>query len=347
MPSSLAGWARPPVHIFVWLVCRWCTLVFQLCLGLAGLVFGRTQSPPPCRLRPPSQEKIGDLLEELPRVTLPKRMTEGTTTLAFAPCSNLCIYVFGVAACLRRATNFAEVEPHLRYHGVSSGALVAVSMAMGKDLQALFEECVGLLGILNVRRGGWIGAYSRTIRQIVHSSASGKSNEEIHEATAEGRVSLGVTVLDPLPTQHQITNCASSKELEDAVLASCYIPVVWEQTIWLKDLGLCIDGGASGFLLDGDVVISPYHSNVPDVGPIDEYPRQLVFQPVDARDMVRLFEDGYQDCVRWVEGGCRSQRSVRQAKLQISSSVGALLREGMDTFLEVAGIRNKVPGSRR
>ena len=57
------------------------------------------------------------------------------------------------------------------------------------------------------------------------------------------------------------------------------------------------DGGITCFLNPhDDFLFGPYHSQCPDVCPAVEYPRQLVFQPVDRRDLLRLFEDGTVDC---------------------------------------------------
>jgi hypothetical protein len=42
-----------------------------------------------------------------------------------------------------------------------------------------------------------------------------------------------------------------------AVLASCYIPLVWEDPVMLPGRGLVVDGGASTFVVDADLVIGP------------------------------------------------------------------------------------------
>lgn len=47
---------------------------------------------------------------EVAQVTLPERFAEGFV-LSFAPCSNLCLYMLGAAACLQRASNFQSVKP--------------------------------------------------------------------------------------------------------------------------------------------------------------------------------------------------------------------------------------------
>lgn len=328
------------VHAGVWLSCCFLSATFRILFRAAICILGPSQESPPRRLPPASCDSIVELMESLPRVTLPPHLFDHSVTLAFAPCSNLCLYMFGAVACLQHAHNFADARQHFRFRGVSSGALVAAALALDTNLPALFEQCVGLLDTLNVRRWGWIGAYSCSIRELVKQAAQGK---DIHTATAGGKLNIATTCFRPSPSLREITTFKNSSELEQAVLASCYIPVVWEDPIWLPDIGPCLDGGVSGFSVDGDFVFGPYHSNFPDVGPSAEYSRQLVFQPVDARDMLRLFEDGYRDCARWVEAGCPSRHAERQEKIfsQRAGGTCTMLREGWATFLEVSGIHEK------
>ncbi|CAK9108095.1 unnamed protein product [Durusdinium trenchii] len=313
-----------------WICCHVATAAFLISLRAISLMLGPHQAPPLRRLPSPSRETMGALLETLPIVTLPERFAEGFV-LSCAPCSNLCLYMLGAAACLQRASNFQSVKPGLVFKGVSSGALVAALLAMGSNVPQLFEECLGLLATLNHRRGGWLGAYSTTIRQILRHATSASVSVE------PGTLQVGVTAFDVAPQLKEIKDFQSAKDVEETVLASCYIPVVWEEPIWLKDLGPCLDGGPFGFLIDGDVVFSPYHSNVPDVGPAEEYPRTLVFQPVDAQDMLRLFEDGYRHCVSWIQQGCPSRRSERQAVWAEpgSGSPKTLVMEGWKTLREL------------
>jgi len=301
-----------------------------------------SQPPPPQRLEPPS---CGDLskLVELPRLQLPTEAFADGAVLAFEPCSNLCIYNFGVAACLQRAVNFEEIRPRLRFAGTSSGALVAAFLALDADICSLFPKCVELLDGINTRRCGWVGVYSRTIRELVRTAGAGR---DVRTALAGARLRIKVTEFAPLPSARELVEFNSQHELEQSVLASCYIPVVWEEPIWLPGIGPCLDGGAAGFLVNGDFVFGPYHSNLPDVGPVVEYVRQLVFQPVDEQDIIRLFEDGYRDCAAWIRQGCPSKSQERARKLFGAQStaldnVKVLIAETAATFLEVAGIRNK------
>jgi len=307
---------------------------------LSCRLLGTQQAAPPRRLEPASAETMAELLKKLPRATLPQQLLSGPMTFSFAPCSNLCLYLFGVATCLQRATNFDQARASFSYRGVSSGSLVAGAMALNADIAGLYEACLGMLAAINVRRWGWVGAYSQTIREVCVRAMEGK---DVKQATAGEKLRLGTTLLSPLPSYHEVSAYETPLDLQQAVLASCFIPVVWEDPIWLRDLGPCLDGGASGFAIDGDVVVSPYHSSVPDLGPEVEYPRALVFQPIDARDMLKLFEDGYRDCLRWIEAGCPSSREQRRTAIAaaVGGGFNTLLMEGWATFLEVSGLRNK------
>lgn len=58
---------------------------------------------------------------------------------------------------------------------------------------------------------------------------------------------------------------------------------------------------------------------------------------VDAQDMLRLFEDGYRHCVSWIQQGCPSRRSERQAVWAEpgSGSPKTLVMEGWKTLREL------------
>eukprot|EP00927_Polykrikos_kofoidii_P051040 TRINITY_DN44855_c0_g1_i1.p1 TRINITY_DN44855_c0_g1~~TRINITY_DN44855_c0_g1_i1.p1 ORF type:complete len:354 (+),score=52.69 TRINITY_DN44855_c0_g1_i1:105-1166(+) len=333
------------VHCSVWASFHLLTAVFSVCRLVVSLVLGGKQAPPPQRLPAPSCNSFDGLLAQLPRAKLPTEAFAEGTVIAFEPCSNLCLYNFGVAACLQRATNFDEVRPRLCFAGTSSGAIVAAFLALNADICDLFPKCAHLLGDINNRVGGWIGAYSKTIRQLIRKAGS---DRDIQAALSGERLRVNITELNPLPQARELRNFASQRDLEQGVLASCYIPVVWEEPIWLSGgVGPCLDGGATRFLIDGDFVFGPYHSNIPDLCPETEYPRQLVFQPVDLQDLYRLFEDGYRDALRWIENGCPSRKAERMKTLfdekgnTSRGNIRVLLSEASSTFLEVAGIREK------
>jgi len=335
--QQLGTGSRFIFHVSVYCFCRSATQVFLAGCTLMGWIRGK-QKPPPRRLPSPTAGSINDLMQKLPRVTLPKNILGHPVTLAFAPCANLCTYMFGAVACLQRSTNYEDLKPNLRCSGVSSGSLVAAAATLHTDAAELFSKALPLFEASCERRGGWIGVYSRIIREVARMAASGKA---VQEATSGGRLRIGVTALDPLPFFHEVTEYKSSLDIQEAILASCSVPIVFEQTIWLPGLGPCLDGGASRFVVDGDFVFSPYKSSTPDLGPEKEYSRQLVFGTVHAEDMLRLFEDGYRDCARWVEAGCPSRKEERSKAIESTNNVSTLFKEGWDTLLEVTGIRVK------
>jgi len=325
--------------------CTWTYLTFRL---LASLLL-RAPRPPPSSLLPAPlansvEELVAGLEREFPDVVLPDTLVaekDGPhVAVAFVPCSNLCLYAFGAAACLQRAKNYEQLRPRLRFLGTSSGALVAVALALDVDVPKLFERCLDDLDTLNARVGGWIGAYSVTISGIVEAMCRLTPAPKAHERASEG-LQISVTALDPLPSRREITHFDSDSAVVNTLLASCYIPIVWEWPVWLPSLGLCLDGGASGFLVDGDLVVGPYHSCLPDVKPRVEFPRHLVFQPVGRSDLLRLFEEGWRDAARWAATG-HTNRAQRVEKMQSSlSGVRTMLHEGLQTFLEVTGIKQK------
>ena len=49
----------------------------------------------------------------------------------------------------------------------------------------------------------------------------------------------------------------SDEHLAHVLLGSCYIPLVWESPVWLRGLGPAVDGGATRYLVDGDLVVGP------------------------------------------------------------------------------------------
>ena len=79
------------------------------------------------------------------------------------------------------------------------------------------------MATLNHRRGGWLGAYSTTIRQILRHATSASVSVE------PGTLQVGVTAFDVAPQLKEIKDFQSAKDVEETVLASCYIPVVWEE----------------------------------------------------------------------------------------------------------------------
>eukprot|EP00747_Dinoflagellata_sp_TGD_P021546 gnl/TRDRNA2_/TRDRNA2_128561_c1_seq1.p1 gnl/TRDRNA2_/TRDRNA2_128561_c1~~gnl/TRDRNA2_/TRDRNA2_128561_c1_seq1.p1 ORF type:complete len:185 (-),score=30.61 gnl/TRDRNA2_/TRDRNA2_128561_c1_seq1:30-584(-) len=170
----------------------------------------------------------------------------------------------------------------------------------------------------------------------LHRASRGKDLAE----QAKGKLQVAVTHFDPLPRTAIVAEFANEQELVTSVLASCYIPVAYEEPIRLRGLNLCIDGCAINFFPSAKFVVSPYHCHLADIEPVAEYPRTMVFNLLHGDDILRLFEDGYLDTVRWLQEGTRSREKLRTAAwagAPAKTSVIELLRQGILTVIALAG----------
>eukprot|EP00401_Gymnodinium_catenatum_P067034 CAMPEP_0117518616 /NCGR_PEP_ID=MMETSP0784-20121206/32223_1 /TAXON_ID=39447 /ORGANISM="" /LENGTH=344 /DNA_ID=CAMNT_0005314541 /DNA_START=15 /DNA_END=1049 /DNA_ORIENTATION=+ len=329
------------VQAWLWYTFEAATQAWHLFQWLANQVLPRKDRAPR-RLPPPRWLSVSadgrlDGLEQLP--PLPPLSFE-EMAVAFAGCANLCMYSFGVAYALQQAPGSNAVRWH--WSGASSGAVVAAPLAMGLSCADVVLNAHQRFVKERMRVGGCIGIYSRSIRGIMQDQidAARSAGRDVLRAVA-GRLSVSVTSFSPGPTHVAVTGFPSEVDIVDTVLASCYIPVAYEDPIVLRGLGFCIDGCVCGFLPNARCVISPYHCNLADVGPATEYPGTLVFNLLHGDDVLRLFEDGYLDCLRWLDNGAPSNCSERDAS---SSAVGksfrALVWQGFRVFLSIAGIKD-------
>jgi len=257
-------------------------------------------------------------------------------TITFGPCANLMIYTGGVACCLQRCPNFAEIKPKLRFHGNSSGAFIASSMAADVDILEMLPEMLSWTQRFRSRLWGLIGAYSASITEIVWRIFSRPDCFE----NAKSRLSIGVTTFTPLPGCLVAEKFGSADELVTALLGSCYIPVAFEVPQWSSNHGPLWDGGICEFACQGDVVVSPFESVLPDIYPEEPYPKCFSFFPPHTADAVSLFEDGYMDCLRWLEQGAPTRKVVREDTFQFTNQsckrdIGPLLSEGKRFLLEI------------
>mmetsp|Transcript_109408 Transcript_109408/g.332659 ORF Transcript_109408/g.332659 Transcript_109408/m.332659 type:complete len:261 (-) Transcript_109408:7-789(-) len=249
------------------------------------------------------------------------------------------IYTGGVAACLQRCPNYAEVSPHLRFYGASCGAFLASVLAADHELLTLLPEMLAWTVRYRGRLWGMIGAYSASITAIVWSIFSDPARFE----RARARLGIGVTAFRPGLEHVAVRDFGSAKELVTTLLGSCYIPVAFEEPQWSPELGPLWDGGILEFAPQGDVVFSPYEACCPDVFPAKTYPRSLTFFPPHERDAVRLFEDGYMDCLRWLEAGAPSRRREREELTATASGIWPLLQEARRFLRDVLGPREQPP----
>lgn len=257
-------------------------------------------------------------------------------TITFGPCANLMIYTGGVACCLKRCPNYAEVAPKLRFSGNSCGAFVAAVMAADVDMIEMLPEMLSWTERYRGRLWGLVGAYSASIASIVWSIFSKPKCFE----TARNRLNIGITAFTPLPGKIAVSDFNCPEELVTTLLGSCYIPVAFEEPQWSSKYGPLWDGAIFDFTSQGDVVVSPFEGSFPDVGPQDAYPKSFSFFPPHEADAISLFEDGYMDCLRWLQNGAPSRKSEREAAAPCgaagtSGSIRPLIAEGKRFLLEM------------
>eukprot|EP00435_Cladocopium_sp_Y103_P011046 s3549_g2.t2 len=262
------------------------------------------------------------------------------------------VHLGGVACCLQRCPNFADVKPKLRFRGNSSGAFIAASMAAEIEIMQLLPEMLSWTERFRSRLWGLIGAYSASITEIVWRIFS---RAECFEH-AKSCLSIGVTTFTPLPGKHtgivwliclfvtgvipEIENFESADELVTALLGSCYIPVAFEVPQWCSKNGPLWDGGICEFASQGDLVVSPFESVLPDIYPEEPYPKCFSFFPPHSADAVSLFEDGYMDCLRWLQQGAPARKATREETFRFTDQsctrrLGPLLSETKRFLLEI------------
>mmetsp|Transcript_5012 Transcript_5012/g.12225 ORF Transcript_5012/g.12225 Transcript_5012/m.12225 type:complete len:476 (+) Transcript_5012:71-1498(+) len=256
--------------------------------------------------------------------------------ISFGPCANLMIYNSGVACCLQRCPNYAKVFPRLRFYGVSCGAFVASVMAANYDMLFMMPEMMAWTAKFQGRLWGLIGAYSETISDICWRLFSDPSRYE----NAKGRLGIGVTAFKPSPARVAVDSFDSANELVTTLLGSCYIPVAFETPQWSEKLGPLWDGGILEFQTHGDIVVSPYENTMPDIFPAKPYPRNFTFFSPHHCDSVRIFEDGYMDCLRWLEAGAPTRAAERDALRSAGGGgadggIGPLLAEARNFLVDI------------
>ncbi|CAJ1361983.1 unnamed protein product [Effrenium voratum] len=316
-PAPVRSWGLKLFHAAIYYGCIILTAVVLsfrrlLALFMEGAPATQKLSRPNAKL---SWEKLTatddpvrlarEVLPEPPNFPMPDKED---FTITFGPCANLMIYTGGVACCLQRCPNFEKVKPKLRFHGNSCGAFVASVMAADVEMLEMLPEMISWTKRFKYRLWGLVGAYSASITAIVWRIFSREENFR----RSKDRLSVGVTTWEPVPGRRCIDSFSNVQELVTAVLGSCYIPVAFEVPQWSQEHGPFWDGGIFEFASQGDVVASPYENVLPDVGPETPYPKCFSFFPPHEADAVSLFEDGYMDCLRWLQKGAPSNTTARQ-----------------------------------
>jgi len=267
----------------------------------------------------------------------------GATAVAFsrrrwhvAGAANLTLYELGAAYALQRATAqttaTAGSVPLWQLRSASSGILCAMPFALGVDCVSVMWELRRQYVLRRCRLGGCIGIFSCSVRSTLRlvvelAHKMGLENPSSH---CDGRLFVDVTQFTPLPKSKTVSKFGGEDHLIDVGLASSYIPVVFEEPITLPDLGLCLDGVILNPHPNAQFVISPFHDHLPDITPAKEYPTALLFNTLHGDDVLRLFEDGYLDCMRWLEAGAPSRTDerfhlTRQCDSMVKKMYGTIL----------------------
>merc|ERR1712217_465239 len=161
---------------------------------------------------------------------------------------------------------------------------------------------------------GCFGRQSATIENILHTSFY-QARAPFANAKVElivGDLEISVARFSPWPEHALVKGFMHERTLINTVLAACYIPAVYETPVRLPKLGMCMDAAAVKHVPSAQIVISPLHCHHADITPLQEYPHDSNANLLHGDDLLRLFEDGYLDAVRWLESGGESKLFERQ-----------------------------------
>lgn len=209
---------------------------------------------------------------------------------------------------------------------------MAAMMAADVDMMSQIPAFWDWTARFKKRLWGLVGAYSASIAPLIRDIFDDPQRFE----QAKNKLAVGATVLTPTPQHAVISSFDTPQELASCILGSCYIPVAFEEPQWSSQYGLLLDGGICGFQVNGDVVVSPYEHNIPDIGPEEPHPRSLVFFAPHESDATSLLEDGYNDCMAWLEaGGKMERRFTRDETFANLSGFDTLAAEGLRFMSEV------------
>mmetsp|Transcript_117471 Transcript_117471/g.230507 ORF Transcript_117471/g.230507 Transcript_117471/m.230507 type:complete len:236 (+) Transcript_117471:3-710(+) len=199
-------------------------------------------------------------------------------------------------------------------------------------MMSMLPEMISWTKKFQGRLWGLIGAYAESISAIAWGIFSEPSRFEL----ARERLCMCVTAFRPGPTRVAVNDFASPSDLVTTLLGSCYIPVAFERPQWHDRLGPVWDGGILEFATQGDVVVSPFDCDQPDIFHGTAYPRSFVFFPPCESDAVKIFEDGYMDCLRWLQAGAPSKCAARAEAKAAEAAIGGGILAGMRPLLREA-----------
>lgn len=240
--------------------------------------------------------------------------------ISFAGCGFLGVYHIGVAKCLvEKAPEF--VDSLEGFYGTSAGSLVAVMLCcrVGHDGGPRFAKKMS-----NLCHASWLGPFGKGFdpSSLIVRDLGRYLPPDAHKH-ASGKVKISVTRCSDW-TNLLISEFNTKRELINALMASCFIPV-WSGW-WLprfRGKRVC-DGGFTNNIPgshDPNVItVSPYSGDC-DICPQGEcHPEQMVFAtntsfyltgknlqrlkeslfPPKWEDLEKLMAQGYQDALRYL-----------------------------------------------
>lgn len=221
--------------------------------------------------------------------------TSSKVSFSFSGRSWLVFYELGVAQTLRD-----HVKQHILdecvFLGASSGALVAAAMALDLDLQYTKNVMKERALAASKRLFGPISGMSRVLKnslqEILPRSVSGLSDR------------LRISLTDAFTLEPVTSNRFESKEdLIDHILASCYIPLLYETPTRVRG-HLYIDGTLSDEtpIIDELTVTSSPTSPKANISPATGRYQSIsqYFPSTDAKAIEQMFEDGKRDALKWL-----------------------------------------------
>ncbi|KAI8929589.1 acyl transferase/acyl hydrolase/lysophospholipase [Entophlyctis helioformis] len=223
-------------------------------------------------------------------------------SFSFSGCSWLVFYELGVARCLKE-----YIKPHLMdeclFLGASTGALVATALALDMDLMRLKDALKDVSMVTSTRLLGPFSVMSEMLRGMIEALLPSDVS------MAQSRLCISLTEF-PSMTNRIASHYDSREDLVDHLLATCFVPLVYETPVKLQGR-VYMDGGLSNNtpVLDSLTVTigtRPNATNIcPSVQPDSKdgarHPgAQQLLPSHDAAAMDRLFEDGYCDARCWL-----------------------------------------------
>ena len=285
---------------------RTATAAFLVCrLALHPFVAVR----PTSHLVPPLAAAKQDIpgLSQQQRIDLPLRKLQvrecrtlpAGSSFSFCGCSWMLFYHLGVASAIQQQlVRPAEVS----FCGASCGSLVAAALAIDVPMDRVLAFGLELHAASDSRLAGPMGDMSRIVRTGLEGLLPIDAHEQMNRLTAAGgKLVVSLSVWEPPMALRNVldqreTFC-SRDELIDLLLASCYIPLYYEDMQWYGQK-LVFDGGATDNMPVIDkhtVTVSPKCAAAVISPRTRVFPDCISIMPGSQQDCLELFEQGRTD----------------------------------------------------